>query len=181
VLALVCVVVLAAEAAAAGESGVVVLIEQGFLTTMLWVLGLMLAVICLILYCQGPEKVHVVMDKTGVHVRTYLPQGRDVLLYARFLTPAAVERLSADDDRPPLEGLVLVRRVTLPWEAICRVRIWREGFAILFFRPSFWQAAAVNCPAEDLEEAEALVRRKLKKYKKVKISPQIQEEKKRKR
>lgn len=181
VLLLVCVSVLAAEAAAAGQLGVLVLVEQGFFTAMLWVLGLMLGAIWLLLALQGPEKVHVLLDRQGLHMRTYLPQGGDLRLYARFLSPAAVEKLAAEDDRPPLEGLVLVRRITLPWEAVRRVRVWREGFTLLFFRPAFWQAAAVRCPAEDLAEAEALVRKKLKKSKKVRVLPLEKDEKKKKR
>lgn len=181
VMALVCAAVLAAEAAVAGQAGVIRLLEQGFLTSMLSILALMLAVIWGLLALQGREKVHVLLDKQGVHVRTYLSQQDDLALYMRFLTPAAAERLQESDDRPALEGLRLVKRVTLPWQAVRRVRIWREGMTILFFRPSFWQAAAIRCPADDLPAAEELVRKKLKRFKKVKITPAEQTEKKKKR
>ena len=178
VLALVCVFVLAAEAAVGGQAGVLALLEQGFFQSMLGILGLMLAAIWLLLCCQGPEKVHVVLDRQGVHVRTYLPSEGDARLYARFLTPAMAEKLQMEDERPQLAGLRLVRRITLPWETIRRVRIWREGMTLLFFRPAFWQAAAIRCPAADLAEAEALVRKKLKRFRKVKIYP-LEKKKKR--
>ena len=63
---------------------------------------------------------------------------------------------------------MLVRRITLPWAEIRRVRIWREGATLLFFRPAFWQVAAVRCPYGELAAAEALVRKKLKRNKKAK-------------
>ena len=128
--------------------------------------------VCLTLLClQGTEKVHYVLDKQGVHIRVYLPEDAGALrLYARFVTPQQVQAL--EDDRPPLEGLTLVRRVTLPWETVCRVKIWREGAMLLFYRPGFWQAVALHCPLEDLEQAEDYIRKKLKRFPKARISPQ---------
>lgn len=173
---LVLVTVLLAEGAAAGQSGVIALIEQGFLRTMFGVLALMLGVIWLLLKGQGIENVHVVLDKQGVHIRTYLPEGDEIGLYTRFISPQMAEKLAAEDERPALEGLRLVRRVTVAWSAVRRVRIWREGSVILFFRPSFWQAAAVCCPAGELAQAEAYVRKKLKRQKKTKVLPVLKEE-----
>lgn len=180
VLALVTVTVLMAEAAAAGQAGVIALIEQGFLETMLGVLGLTLLLIWMVLSLQGVENVHVLLDRQGVHIRTYLPEGNRLSMAAHFVSEQAAEKLAAEDDRPPLEGLVLVRRVTLPWAAVKRVRIWREGSAVLFFRPAFWMAAAVRCPFSEMPEAEAFVRKKLKRQKKVKIIPIVKEEKSKK-
>ena len=162
--------VIASEAAATGAQGVAALSSQGFFGVMLSVLGVMLGLLFLLLALQGTEKVHYVLDKQGVHARTYLHDPGPVQLYARFITPEAVERLAATDDRPPLDGLTLVRRVTLPWSAVRRVRIWREGGAMLFFRPRFWQALAMRCPIGSLEEAEAFARKKLKRFKGVRIS-----------
>lgn len=180
VLLIVTLTVLCAEAAAAGKSGVIALIDQGFLNLMLGVTALALGAIWLLLSMQGIENVHVVLDKQGVHIRTYLPEGNRAAMNAHFVSEEAAEKLAAEDDRPPLEGLVLVRRVTIPWTAVKRVRIWREGAAILFFRPSFWQAAAVRCPISELSEAEAYVRKKLKRQKKVRIIPFVKEEKSKK-
>lgn len=180
VLALVFVTVLIAEGAAAGQDGLIALFKQGFLGTMLGVLAATVGGVWVLLYLQGVENVHVVLDRQGVHIRTYLPEGSEVGLYARFLSPVAAEKLAQEDERPPLEGLMLVRRVTLPWSAINRVRIWREGSAILFFHPTFWQAAAVRCPIGELPEAEAYVRKKLKRQKKTKILPYVKEEKSKK-
>jgi len=173
--------ILAAEAAAAGEQGVIALISQGFLETMLGLLGLMLLAIFLILHLQGVESVHTVLDRQGVHVRTYIAEGNDLGLYARFMSRQAAEQLAETDERPPLPGLMLVRRITLPWTEIRRVRIWREGSTILFFRPSFWQAAAVCCSFSELEEAESFVRKKLKRNKKARVLPLERAEKNKKR
>ncbi len=180
VMALVFVTVVIAEALATGADGVIALMRGGFGTAMLWVLGGILALIWLLLTLQGPENVHVVLDRQGVHVRTYLPEGNELGIALRFVSAQAAEKLAQEDDRPPLPGLTLVRRVTLPWDGIRRVRIWREGGAILFFRPSFWQAAAVRCPFSVLPEAESYMRKKLKRFKKTSIVPFVQEEKSKK-
>lgn len=149
------VAVLAAEASATGAAGVTALLRQGFLWVMLGLLAGMLAALLALMLLRGPERVHFVMDRAGVHARVYVPQGCGALrLYARFTTPEAVERLAAGDDRPPLEGLTLVRRVTLPWESIRRVRVWREGATVLFFHPRYWQVLAMRCPLADLPPAE---------------------------
>lgn len=174
---LVFVMVVAAEGAAAGAQGVTELLTGGFLRTMISMLALVLAGIWLVFHLQGVESVHVVLDKQGVQVRTYVQEGIPMALYARFLSETAIDRLAVEDERPELEGLVLVRRVILPWSEIRRVRIWREGSTILFFRPSFWQAAAVHVPVNELEEAESFVRKKMKRNKKAKVLPNVKKKK----
>jgi len=174
---LVFVMVVAAEGAAAGAQGVTELLTGGFLRTMISMLALVLAGIWLVFHLQGVESVHVVLDKQGVQVRTYVQEGNPMALYTRFLSEQAIDKLAAEDERPQLEGLVLVRRVILPWSEIRRVRIWREGSTILFFRPSFWQAAAVQVPVNELEEAESFVRKKMKRNKKAKVLPIVKKKK----
>lgn len=174
VWALVLVIVVAAEGAAAGTNGVIVMLKGGFLHTMLMLLAGALIGIWILLKLQGMESVHVVLDKQGVHVRTYVQQGKSTALYARFLNERAAEKLAEEDERPPLQGLVLVRHVCLPWSTVSRVRIWREGSTILFFRPSVWQAAAVQVPVSELPEAEEFVRKKMKRNKKAKVQPAVQ-------
>ena len=173
VWALVFVIVVAAEGAVTGAEGVVALLTGGFLRTMLSLLAAALLVIWLALKMQGMESVHVVLDKQGVQVRTYVQEGNAMALYARFLSEQAIDKLAAEDERPALEGLTLVRRISLPWSEIRRVRIWREGSTILFFRPTFWQAASVRVPVNELEEAEGFVRKKMKRNKKAKVQPAI--------
>lgn len=171
---LVFVIVVAAEGAAAGLDAVIVMLTGGFLRTMLGLLAAALIVIWILLKVQGMESVHVVLDKQGVHVRTYVQQGNPAALYARFLNEQTAEKLAEEDERPELPGLLLVKRVSLPWNTISRVRVWREGCAILFFRPSLWQAAAVNVPVSELEAAEEYVRKKMKRNKKAKVQPSAQ-------
>ena len=173
VLMLVFVIVVAAEGAAAGAQGVIDLLTGGFLRTMLVLLAAVTGGIWLVFRLQGVESVHVVLDKQGVHMRTYVQEGNELALYSRFLSEAAAEKLAAEDERPQLEGLTLVRRVSLPWSEIRRVRIWREGLTILFFRPTFWQAAAVRVPVNELEAAENYVRKKMKRNKKAKVQPPV--------
>lgn len=166
--------VVAAEGAVTGANGVIALLTGGFLRTMLGLLAAALVVIWMLLKVQGMESVHVVLDKQGVHVRTYVQQGNPAALYARFLSEQAAEKLAGEDDRPELPGLTLVKRVSLPWSTISRVRIWREGSTILFFRPSIWQAAAVPVPVNELDAAEEMVRKKMKRNKKAKVQPAVQ-------
>ena len=170
---LVLTMVVAAEGAVSGAEGVITLLTGGFLRTMVILFGAFLCAVWLILKLQGMESVHVVLDKQGVHVRTYVQSGNAMALYARFLSEQAVEKLAEEDDRPELPGLTLVRRVSLPWNTTRRVRIWREGSTILFFRPSIWQAAAVQIPVNELESAEEFVRKKMKRNKKAKVQPAV--------
>jgi len=181
VLGLVLGIILAAEASAEGTAGIIALFEQGFLEMMLGMLALSLLAVWLLLHMQGVESVHTVLDRQGVHVRTYIVQGNDLGLYARFMSQQTADKLAQEDDRPPLNGLMLVRCVNLPWDEIRRVKLWREGGAMLFFRPALWQAAAVCCPVREWDDAEAFVRKKMKRFKKVKIHPGEKTEKKKKR
>lgn len=170
-LLLVLLVAVVAEAAAGGAAGVALMLSQGFFWTLMIVLGVSLVLICVVLWLQGTERVHYLLDREGVHARTYLCEPDALRLYARFLSEEAVERLQAEDARPPLEGLALVRRVTIPWSGLKRVRVWREGGTLLFFRPTFWQVLAIRCPAGELAEAEGYVRKKLKRVKKARVQP----------
>ena len=63
---MVLVIVIAAEAAAAGAQGVIALVDGGFARTMLLLLAALMGVIWLVLYLQGAESVHVILDKQGV-------------------------------------------------------------------------------------------------------------------
>lgn len=85
--------VLAAEARPPG-GGVTALLRQGFLWVMLGLLAGMLAALLALMLLRGPERVHFVLDRQGVHARVYVPEGCGALrLYARFTTPEIVERL----------------------------------------------------------------------------------------
>lgn len=180
VLGLVLVIAVVAEAVSSGTAGILALFSQGFFVTLMGVFIVMLLLTLALLLLQGPERVHFVLDKQGVHARTYLPVAQPVRLYARFLTPESVEKIT-DGERPPLDGLTLVRYVFLPWAQIKRVRIWREGFALLFYRPTFWQALAVRCPVGELSEAESFIRAKMKRFKKAGVWPLENEKMKKKR
>lgn len=173
--------ILTAEAIATGSAGVAALLSQGLMENVLRLLALVLLAMLALFWLQGTENVHVVMDRQGVHVRTYIAQGDTRGLYSRFVGEDMAQRLADTDDRQPLEGLLLVRRITLPWSEIRRVRVWREGCAVLFFRPALWQVAAVRCPVEEMAEIEDFVRKKLKRFKKTKVQPVEKAEKKKKR
>ena len=171
VLLLVFGIVVAAEAAAAGVNGVVTLLKGGFLRTMVILAVGAVVALRVVFKLQGAENVHVVMDKNGITVRTYVQQGNDAALYARLLNAQAAEKLAEEDDRPELENLTLVKKSTLAWNAVRRVVIWPEESAVLFYRPALWQAAAVRVPVEEMASAEEFIRKKLKRNKKVRLTP----------
>ena len=177
VLVLVVMIAVAAEAAAGGTNAVIVLLTGGFVTSIAGLFVMLLGAMGLLFVLQGVQNVHVVLDRQGVQVRVYIPASSRLSLYAHFLTVQSAQTLAREDDRPALEGLTLVRRIVLPWNSISRVRIWREGCAVLFFRPTFWQAAAIRVPFSEMEEVETFVRKKLKK----KVQPPAAAEKKKKR
>lgn len=171
VLVLVMAVAITAEALSGGSTAVATLLSGGFLQTVLALLAFMLGLIWLLLLAQGVESVHVVLDKEGLHVRTYIAQNDELSLYAHFLTASSAKRLSDADGRPPLPGFVMVKRIALPWAQMRRVQLWREGSTVLFFSPSFWQVAAVRCSAADLMQLEGMARQKLKRVKRARVLP----------
>ena len=168
-----------AEFCSGGTAALAGLFRRGFGLTMLWLLGGMLALFWALLFCQGQEKVHYLLDKDGVSAYTYVSEEvNDLALYARFLTPAQTEAMQEDEHALP--GLRLVSRVILPWERMKRVKIWREGQTLLFFDFAYWQVLAVTCPVQEFAEAEAWVRAKTKRFKTVLVLP-AEKEKSRKK
>lgn len=163
-----------AELCSGGTGALTELFRRGFGQTMLWLLGGMLLTFWALLFCQGREKVHYILDKDGVSAYTYVSEEvNDLALYARFLTPLQAEALQEDEHALP--GLRLVRRVILPWERMKRVKLWREGQTLLFFAPAYWQVLAVTCPVQEFSEAEAWVRAKMKRFKTVRVLPNEKE------
>lgn len=172
--------VAAGSLAAEGLSGgnVALMISQGYLIRMLVLLGVMLLLILLLLLAQGTEHVHYVLDKDGIHARTYLKEPTSTQVYARFQSPAGAQHLQETDSRLPLQGFLMVRRVTIPWDQVRRIRFWKEGTAVLIYRPSFWQALAMYCPMEEQEAVEDYVRKKMKKFKEIPVEPVLEKPKK---
>lgn len=137
----------------------------GFLGAMLVLLGVMLLACYVLLRLQGGERIHYVLDKQGIHAWTYLKNPTRWQLYARLLTPEVLEKFAQDDHALP--ELTLVRYQSIAWKDIQRVRLWRENAVLLLYRPSWWQAMFVNCPIEELEAVEKMLRAKLKPRKEV--------------
>ncbi len=159
-------VVLLFETVAGGLQAAQRLLLDGFLGTLLMLLGLGLLVCYVILRLQGAERIHYVLDRQGVHAWHYLQEADPVRLYARFLTPESVAALAQDDHALP--GLVLIRSQFIPWQEIRRVRIWRENAVLLLYRPGWWLSMFVTCPIEEMEAVEKMLRAKLKPRKEVK-------------
>ncbi len=168
-LCLTALLAVAAEAASGGMAGVLALLRAGFLASLGRLLLGALALIALTLLAQGKESVHYVLDGKGAHLYVYLDRPTAPRLYARLLTPAAVEAMQ--DPALRVEGFTLVKRVELPWAQTRRVRFWPETRTALFYRPKFWQVIAVRCPPEEYAEAEAFIRRHMKRVPKAQVFP----------
>lgn len=164
-LGAVTVVALLFELAAGSLAAVEKLLRGGFLGTMLVLLGIVLALLYMLLRLQGGERIHYVLDKQGIHAWTYLQEASPLQLYTRLLTPEAVEKLSTDEHALP--DLTLIRCESIAWQDIQRVRFWRENAVVLLYRPRWWQAMFINCPIEEWEEVEKMMRQKLKPRKEV--------------
>ncbi|MBE5778746.1 MAG: hypothetical protein E7331_05350 [Clostridiales bacterium] len=154
------------------------LFAGGFTLSILMMVAGLLLLIFLLLFLQGPEKVHYILTKDCVRALTYLEPEAVLPMYARFVTTQQAQALETTDDVLP--GYRLIRQAELPWNSLSRVRLWREGGVMLFYRPGWWQALSVNVPMEEWEEAEAFVRSKLKRQK-AKVLPEERKKKRRKK
>ena len=166
-LGLVAAATLLMEGAVSGSRGIQALFLQGFFWTLMGVLGLMLLAMLTLLTAQGKETVRFVFDRDGIHAYTYLNRPSALRLYSRFLTWASMNAMQKEE--LSMEGYHLVKRVDVLWTDIKRVRFWKENRQILLFKPAWWQALSVTCPLHEYEAAEAFLRKKLGRNKKVKI------------
>ena len=165
VLCAVTAVALLFELVAGGTAAVEKLLREGFLGTMLVLLGVALALFYVLLRLQGGERIHYVLDKQGIHAWTYLQNPNPLQLYTRLLTPETVVKFAQDDHALP--DLTLIRHQTIVWQDIQRVRLWRENAVVLLYKPSWWQVMHVNCPIEEWTAVEQMTRQKLKPRKEV--------------
>ncbi len=160
VLVLVFAAATAFEAATEGSAGVADLLGQGLPGTLI---GILFAFVCLTglaLFLQGKETVRYVLDKEGAHAYVYLRSPRRARLYARFLTPGALNALQADAPETGPEGLSFIRRADLRWADVKRVQFWPQAHTALLYRPRWWQAMVVRADAEDYGQAEGYIRSK---------------------
>ena len=163
VMVLVTFLVILIEGAAAGASGLLLLLTDGFLGMLAAVLCGVLLLIGLALCAQGEECVHFVLDKNGAHAYLYLEKPTTLKLWSRLLTWQAVEPLQKTDEA--LDGMLLIQRREIGWQQARRLQCWPETGTLLFYRPSWWQALAVRCPASEFEEAQAYALKKMARVK----------------
>ena len=141
------------------EGSLEALAVEGLFWVLLATLGAMLTVVALVLALQGPENIHYVLDKDGVHAYTYLACATRARLFSRMLSVDAVRQLGEKEGNA-VPGYTLVQARHLLWADVKRVRFWPEAGKALFFRPSWWQSLVVHCPA-DFTAVEESVRKKL--------------------
>ncbi|MCE5342009.1 MAG: hypothetical protein LLF96_00245 [Eubacteriales bacterium] len=151
-----------------GEAGVSNLLRQGLPGTLLAILLLLLAVICLLLALQGRETVRYVLDREGAHAITYLRAPGTVRLWARLTTKKALETLQADAPDPKPEGLVYLRRADLRWSQVRRAQFWPQTHTALLYRPSWWQTMVIRCDEAEYAQAEAWISAKVSRKRRLK-------------
>jgi hypothetical protein len=161
VLGLVLLVTLGVEGWARGAAGVQAVFMQGFFWSLMGLLGVTLCVTFGLFFLQGPEQVRYILDARGAHAIVFIPANRPLRVYARLLTPQAALALQEDAGETPPEGMLLVRKTDVAWNAVRRVRFWPETGTVLFFRPNYWQALTLRCDQAAYAEAEAFVRKRL--------------------
>ncbi len=155
VLLLVVAAVLGTELAVGGAAAVGKLLTGSFPLVMGGLLCALLLVGLLLLSLQGRERIHYAIDKLGLHAWTYLEEPSSLQLYARLMTPEMIKPLEGDERA--LMDMTLIRHQFLPWKEIRRAYFWKENAVLLLYRPVWWQAMAVRCPAAELSAIEKLV------------------------
>lgn len=161
---LVCAVVAIIEIMARGWSALGALIVS---QTAAALVGVGLAVIVaagIWMVFAGSEMQYFFLDAKGVNLSTYLEQPKKYQLWMRGLPGHQLAEGEAADPY----GVYLGDR-QLPWTDVKRVQIWHDKNRILLYAPSWWMQMAVNCPADEFDEAVAYVIAKMGKRKDVKI------------
>lgn len=155
-----------------GGDAVQRLFLRGFFWILTETLGGMLLLMCGIFLLRGKEQIHFVLDKEGVHAYTHLRKPTTRRLYARFVSQKAAAALQEKQAASPAGG-TLIQQSDIRWSDVRKVRFWRENRQLLFFNPGWWQVLVVACPPAAYEDAEAFVRKKLGKNRKVKVIPKL--------
>lgn len=161
VVGLVLLVTVVIEGLAEGSAGVQAVFVQGFFWMLMSALGVLLLITLCLLLLQGREVVRYVLDGKGAHAYTYVKHPHALQLYARLMTPQAVEALQAEAPEAIGDSLIFIRRADLLWAETKRARFWPETRTVLLYKPSFWQALCIRCGDAEYEEAEAFVCQKL--------------------
>ena len=153
------------EALTEGARGVQTVFVEGLFGVLLAAFALILLALLLLLCLQGRECVHYVLDAHGATSDVYLREPSPLRLYARMIPPQSVAAL--DDSGRHVDGLTFIHGTRLLWTDVKRVRFWKEARVILLYRPRYWQVMAIACAPGEYETAEAYVRKRLARNKKV--------------
>lgn len=168
VMLLVLLMLLLIELSVAGAGEILGMLTDGVIWLILGAFALIALGCLLILALQGRESVHYVLDRDGAHAYTYLKDPTRLMLYARLLSPSALEALR-ENEQNQVPGLTLISARHILWQDVKRVRFWRENGRILFYHPSFWLYLPVTATGGDYDEAEAMIRKKLGRNKRVRL------------
>lgn len=124
------------ELLSGGIAGIQSLLSGGFLGVMGTLLLLTVLVTFLIFALGGEDELYCVVDKTGFHVRTTLPDANRVKLHLHGRSANLME--TAD-----LNGRVVLDERELAWKDIARVQLWTEKRLMLLYAPRWWMRLSV--------------------------------------
>lgn len=166
-LALVFLLVLALEAAAAGLAGVEALLQGGLLFALLGLLVITSAVLLLVFLLQGEDLLDCVVDSRGIHIQQYLPHPTAFKLLLHMKPASLLQQYS------PEEGILLIGQKELLWKDIARVQLWPEKALILFYAPAWWMRLSLPCTAFTYEDCLSFIQEKLGKKKAVQLPGEL--------
>ena len=150
--------VLLLEGIMGGVTGIAALLSSGLITTLLGLMGLLLAVMLLVFILQGDDLLDCVIDARGIHVQTYLPHPTALKLLLRGKST----RLPEGSD-----AMLLLSSREIAWKDIQRVQLWPEKTMILLYAPRWWMRVSLPCTPFTWEDALAFIRDKIGKKKAV--------------
>ena len=165
VIALVWLTTVLIEAAVEGANGVQAVFVQGFFWTMLCVLGLGLLATLVMLLLQGRREILYALDGKGAHATVCLRDAGTVQLGAHLMTRQSAEALRQSLPEELETTFTPVRHADLAWTNVARAQFWPEKHTVLLYQPIWWQAMAIQCPANEYEAAVEYVKHKVCKKK----------------
>ncbi|MDO5434960.1 MAG: hypothetical protein Q4G19_01165 [Clostridia bacterium] len=161
--------VLLTELLSGGSGALGRTLNSGLPLTIAVIIASVLLLLLAVLLLQGHDLADHVVDKSGIHIRYYLPDPTPVKLLARMKKPSLAKQAVLSGGTPVLS----VGGQELAWKNVARVQLWPEKCLILFYAPKWWMRAAVRCTPETWFDVLTLVQEKLGKKKAVVLPAQL--------
>lgn len=161
--------VLLTELLSGGSGALGRTLNSGLPVTVTVIIASVLLLLLAVLLLQGHDLADHVVDKSGIHIRYYLPDPTPVKLLARLKRPSLAKQAVLSGGTRVLP----VGEQDLAWKNVARVQLWPEKCLILFYAPKWWMRTAVRCTPETWFDVLSLVQDKLGKKKAVDLPQQL--------